>query len=77
MLADDVAEHAYGEAGHDRRFLQAMIGRPRGSIEYKHPTSAPCSRVWVRTGSPATEPFQFPGFARRCGGVGSIGASRS
>jgi hypothetical protein len=35
MLAGDVAGRPYGKAGHNR-LLQAMIGRPRGSIEYKH-----------------------------------------
>jgi hypothetical protein len=35
MLADDVAERRYGKAEHNRA-LQAVIGRPRGSIEYKH-----------------------------------------
>jgi hypothetical protein len=35
MLADDIAGLPYSKAEHNRR-LQAMIGRPRGSIEYKH-----------------------------------------
>lgn len=35
MLADDVAGRPYGKAEHNR-LLQALIGRPRGSIEYKH-----------------------------------------
>lgn len=35
MLADDIAGRPYGKAGHNR-LLQAAIGRPRGSIEYKH-----------------------------------------
>ncbi|WP_218578819.1 hypothetical protein [Vineibacter terrae] len=35
MLADDIAERPYTKAEHNRR-LQAVIGRPRGSIEYKH-----------------------------------------
>ena len=35
MLADDVAGRAYSKAGHNR-LLQATVGRPRGSIEYKH-----------------------------------------
>jgi hypothetical protein len=35
MLADDVAGHFYNKAEHSR-VLQASIGRPRGSIEYKH-----------------------------------------
>ena len=35
MLADDIARRPYGKAEHNR-LLQAVIGRPRGSIEYKH-----------------------------------------
>jgi len=35
MLADDIAGRPYSKAEHNRA-LQAMIGRPRGSIEYKH-----------------------------------------
>jgi Domain of unknown function (DUF3883) len=35
MLADDIAGRPYSKAGHNR-MLQAAIGRPRGSIEYKH-----------------------------------------
>lgn len=35
MLADDVAGRPYSKAGHNR-LLQATIGRPRGSIEFKH-----------------------------------------
>jgi hypothetical protein len=35
MLADDIAGRRYGKAEHNR-LLQAVIGRPRGSIEYKH-----------------------------------------
>lgn len=35
MLADDEAGRPYSKAEHNRR-LQAAIGRPRGSIEYKH-----------------------------------------
>jgi hypothetical protein len=35
MLADDLAGRPFGKAEHNRR-LQAVIGRPRGSIEYKH-----------------------------------------
>ena len=35
MLADDVAGRPYSKAGHNR-LLQATIGRPRGSIKYKH-----------------------------------------
>lgn len=35
MLADDEAGRPYSKAEHNRR-LQAVIGRPRGSIEYKH-----------------------------------------
>lgn len=35
MLADDIAGRPYGKAEHNR-LLQAIISRPRGSIEYKH-----------------------------------------
>jgi hypothetical protein len=35
MLAKDIAGQAYSKAAHNR-MLQAVIGRPRGSIEYKH-----------------------------------------
>ena len=35
MLADDITGRPYNKAEHNR-LLQAMIGRPRGSIEYKH-----------------------------------------
>lgn len=35
MLADDEAGRLYSKAEHNRR-LQKAIGRPRGSIEYKH-----------------------------------------
>lgn len=35
MLADDIAGRPYSKAEHNRK-LQEVIGRPRGSIEYKH-----------------------------------------
>ena len=35
MFADDIAGRHYNKAEHNRR-LQAIIDRPRGSIEYKH-----------------------------------------
>lgn len=35
MLADDIAGRPYSKAEHNR-LLRAVIGRPRGSIEYKH-----------------------------------------
>jgi hypothetical protein len=35
MLADDIAGRPYKKAEHNR-LLQVTIGRPRGSIEYKH-----------------------------------------
>ncbi|MBI1179627.1 MAG: DUF3883 domain-containing protein [Alphaproteobacteria bacterium] len=35
MLAEDIAGQPYAKAEHNR-MLQTMIGRPRGSIEYKH-----------------------------------------
>jgi hypothetical protein len=35
MLADDIAVRPYSKAEHNR-LLQEVVGRPRGSIEYKH-----------------------------------------
>lgn len=35
MLADDISGRPYSKAEHNR-LLQAVIDRPRGSIEYKH-----------------------------------------
>src|SRR5687768_524313 len=35
MLANDFVGHPYSKAAHNRA-LQQKIGRPRGSIEYKH-----------------------------------------
>jgi len=35
MLAEDIGGQPYSKAGHNR-VLQAVIGRSRGSIEYKH-----------------------------------------
>ena len=35
MLANDIIGRPYSKAHHNR-LLQAVIGRPRGSIEYKH-----------------------------------------
>jgi len=35
MLGDDIAGRSYSKAEHNR-LLQAVIDRPRGSIEYKH-----------------------------------------
>jgi hypothetical protein len=35
MLAEDIAGRPYSKASHNR-ILQAVTGRPRGSIEYKH-----------------------------------------
>lgn len=35
MLAADIVGRTYSKAEHNRR-LQTIIGRPRGSIEYKH-----------------------------------------
>ena len=35
MLAHDITGRTYSKAEHNRT-LQAVIGRPRGSIEYKH-----------------------------------------
>ena len=35
MLGDDISARPYSKAAHNR-LLQTLIGRPRGSIEYKH-----------------------------------------
>jgi Domain of unknown function (DUF3883) len=35
MLADDIAGRPYSKAKHNR-LLQTVIGRPRGSVEFKH-----------------------------------------
>jgi hypothetical protein len=35
MLVDDISRHPYSKAKHNR-VLQTLIGRPRGSIEFKH-----------------------------------------
>jgi hypothetical protein len=35
MLAEDIVGRPYSKAEHNR-LMQASIGRPRGSIEYKH-----------------------------------------
>jgi hypothetical protein len=35
MLADDIAGRPYSKAEHNR-MQQAELGRPRGSIEYRH-----------------------------------------
>jgi hypothetical protein len=35
MLSDDVAGRQYSKAAHNP-MLRPVIGRPRGSIEYKH-----------------------------------------
>jgi hypothetical protein len=48
MLAADLAARAYSKAAHNRA-LQERIGRPRGSIEYKHQN---ISAVLMRLGEP-------------------------
>ncbi len=48
MLADDIADRPYSKAEHNRA-LQEVIGRPRGSIEYKHQN---ISAVLQGTGQP-------------------------
>lgn len=61
MLADDEAGRPYSKAEHNRR-LQALIGRPRGSIEYKHQNISAVLKglgeSWIRGYKPA---FNFQG----------------
>lgn len=56
MLAADIVGHEYSKAEHNRR-LQAMIGRPRGSIEYKHQNISAVLKGlgedWIRGYKPA------------------------
>jgi len=49
MLANDIAGRPYSKAEHNR-LLQAIIGRPRGSIEYKHQNISVVLRPAVPTG---------------------------
>ncbi|MDF2809063.1 MAG: hypothetical protein K0S56_94 [Microvirga sp.] len=56
MLADDIAGRSYSKAEHNR-LLQAVIGRPRGSIEYEHQNISAVLKglgeVWVPGYKPA------------------------
>jgi hypothetical protein len=56
MLADDIAGRPYSKAEHNR-LLQAVIGRPRGSIEYKHQNISAVLKglgeVWIPGYKPA------------------------
>lgn len=61
MLADDIAGRPYNKAGHNRR-LQPVIGRPRGSIEYKQRNISAVLKGLGKTGSPATS---RPSISRR------------
>jgi hypothetical protein len=57
MLADDIAERSCSNAEH-HRLLQAVIDRPRGSIEYKHRNTSAVLRGlaedWIPGYKPAT-----------------------
>jgi hypothetical protein len=56
MLADDIAGRPYRKAEHNR-MLQAVVGRPRGSIEYKHQNISAVLKglgdVWILGYKPA------------------------
>src|SRR5687768_2249485 len=61
MLANDLAGRAYSKAEHNR-LLQGRIGRPRGSIEYKHQNISAVlmglGEAWIPGYKPA---FNFQG----------------
>lgn len=59
MLADDIAGQPYSKAEHNR-MLQAVIGRPRGSIEYKHQNISAVLRAFGESWIPGYKPaFNF------------------
>ncbi|MBZ9974210.1 MULTISPECIES: DUF3883 domain-containing protein [unclassified Mesorhizobium] len=59
MLAHDIAGLPYSKASHNR-FLQAAIGRPRGSIEYKHQNVSAVLKGLGETWIPGYKPaFNF------------------
>lgn len=61
MLADDEAGRPYSKAEHNRR-LQALIGRPRGSIEYKHQNISAVLKGLGESWIPGYKPaFNFQG----------------
>lgn len=53
MLADDLAGRHYSKAEHNRQ-LQELIGRGRGSIEYKHQNISAVLKGLGETGLRAT-----------------------
>jgi len=56
MLADDVAGRSYSKAAHNRQ-LARVIGRPHGSIEYKHRNISAVLKglgeIWIQGYRPA------------------------
>lgn len=59
MLASDIAGHPYSKAEHNR-LLQTVIGRPRGSIEYKHQNISAVLKGLGETWIPGYKPaFNF------------------
>ena len=66
MLADDIVGRPYSKAEHNRR-LQAVIDRPRGSIEYKHQNISAVLKGlredWLPGYRPAFNFQDFPGFS--------------
>ncbi|MCA0035332.1 DUF3883 domain-containing protein [Mesorhizobium sp. B263B2A] len=59
MLGHDVTGQPYSKAGHNR-LLQAAIGRPRGSIEYKHQNVSAVLKGLGETWIPGYKPaFNF------------------
>lgn len=61
MLVDDIAGRSYNKAEHNRR-LQSVIGRPRGSIEYKHQNISAVLKAFGETWISGYKPaFNFQG----------------
>jgi hypothetical protein len=59
MFADDYAGRPYNKAAHNRQ-VQAIIGRPRGSIEYKHQNVSAAMMSLGETWIPGYKPaFNF------------------
>ncbi|TIP04549.1 MAG: DUF3883 domain-containing protein [Mesorhizobium sp.] len=59
MLVHDITGQPYSKAGHNR-LLQAAIGRPRGSIEYKHQNVSAVLKGLGETWIPGYKPaFNF------------------
>ena len=71
MLAEDIAGRPYSKASHNR-ILQAVTGRPRGSIEYKHQNISAVLKGlgedWIpATSRPST--FKPRSWTRWCAGL--------